>query len=86
MFHFQLARQDHPAPPTLRRPTIILDDWQYRVSADPHAGGRPLGNHWLSLGPGLQNVTVTDGSGADCGVLLGTPIDLAHAELIRRHW
>lgn len=77
----QPATQAHPD-----RPAIILDRWQYRITAEPHPWSQPMGPVWLSVGPGLTKAGVLDASGQSRGVLLGFPIDLHHSRMITSVW
>lgn len=67
-------------------PKIPLEPWQYRLTTHPHTGGQTLGKYWLSIGPDLPRVRVTDENGVSFGVLLGFAIDLNDATLVREVW
>lgn len=86
MLHIQYVPQRIHVPPSLPRPEIQLDRWQYRLTAAPHPGGRRCGAYWLSVGEGLSIAEVVDRNGLPCGMLLGFPIDLRAACLIRGLW
>lgn len=67
-------------------PEIPQDPWQYRLTADPHPGARPVGDLWLTVGDGLSVVQVLDDCGTQAGVLLGFVYDLATRTELREQW
>lgn len=81
----QIQKTD-ATPAAYARPPIILDRWQYRLSSTPHPWSHPLGSYWLSLGEGLPQTIVRSPQGKDLGILLGFPIDLNAAALVRGTW
>ena len=66
--------------------TAALDRWQYRLSQDEPPGGLAVGPLWLSVGPELPVIRVTDSAGLAAGILLGFPIDLAGRCMVSDAW
>ncbi|MFZ5749520.1 MAG: hypothetical protein ACOY5U_00465 [Pseudomonadota bacterium] len=64
----------------------VLDPWQYRLGERRDGDSIPLGSLWLSCGPDLPVIRVRDSGGAEVGVLLGFPIDLAGKRLLTSDW
>ena len=62
------------------------DSWQFRLTETPTGDARRIGDLWLETGPGLPVAVVTDAQGAEAGLLLGFPIDVAGRRLIDRAW
>ncbi len=66
--------------------SVVLDPWQYKLCQEKTPGSVAVGALWLSVGPDLPMIRVTDSEGLATGILLGFPIDLAGRCLIQTSW
>ncbi len=66
--------------------SVPLDFWQYRLCQDETSDSLAVGPLWLSVGPELPVIRVTDSAGLSVGILLGFPIDLNGRRMIRGAW
>lgn len=63
-----------------------LDPWQFRLSREVQPDAHAVGDFWLQTGEGLPVISIIDGTGHSCGLLLGFLLDLDSRNRPEAQW